>query len=518
MPIYQSSTQSLYSIARQTVFRGLSGLVAFNEFGQRSSFTLDILSLREGAIENVGYWNSRGGLNITQTWLETYSRFAITQKPWIVVTTATEPFTMSRIYSDALKGNAQFEGYAIDLIDELSMLLQFNYEIHLVKDGSGKIQPDGSWSGMIGRLMRGEADIAIADLTITRSRQEVVDFSVPFITTGVGILFTKPTKAEATIFGFLSPFTGLVWTCLLGATCLISVGLFLVGRLTPYEWDNPFPCREDEPILENDLSCKNSFWCVVGALMQQGSDVAPKAFSSRLITGIWYFFTLIMVSSYTANLAAFLTVENPFYPFTDAEELAAQTKIGYGCGEGGSTRVSFRESSNPTLKRLSDFMESNPHMFVKNNKEGKERVLRGGYAFFMEGATIEYAVERECNLTQIGGLLDSKSYGIATRKGSPIRQALSEGILKLQEKGVLRVLYERWWKQKRDGGRCQESPSASATSMALSNVGGVFLVLLVVAVFSVLMCFCELYMHANKFSPDWVGCITRGMFADSSVT
>lgn len=36
----------------------------------------------------------------------------------------------------------------------------------------------------------------------------------------------------------------------------------------------------------------------------------------------------------------------------------------------------------------------------------------------MESASIEYIVERQCNLTQIGGLLDNKGYGIATRKGN----------------------------------------------------------------------------------------------------
>lgn len=34
----------------------------------------------------------------------------------------------------------------------------------------------------------------------------------------------------------------------------------------------------------------------------------------------------------------------------------------------------------------------------------------------MESASIEYIVERNCNLTQIGGLLDTKGYGIATKK------------------------------------------------------------------------------------------------------
>lgn len=63
--------------------------------------------------------------------------------------------------------------------------------------------------------------------------------------------------------------------------------------------------------------------------------------STRVIIAIWYFFTLIIVSSYTANLAAFLTVEVIPYPFHNAEELAAQTKIKYGCYGDGGTRKFF---------------------------------------------------------------------------------------------------------------------------------------------------------------------------------
>ena len=39
------------------------------------------------------------------------------------------------------------------------------------------------------------------------------------------------------------------------------------------------------------------------------------------------------------------------------------------------------------------------------------------YAFLMESTTIEYNIERECDTTQIGGLLDSKGYGIALPPG-----------------------------------------------------------------------------------------------------
>lgn len=56
-------------------------------------------------------------------------------------------------------------------------------------------------------------------------------------------------------------------------------------------------------------------------------------------------------------------------------------------------------------------------VYVKNNVEGIGKVKQGNYAYLMEATTIEYNTERECNLTQVGGLLDSKGYGIAVRKG-----------------------------------------------------------------------------------------------------
>ena len=65
--------------------------------------------------------------------------------------------------------------------------------------------------------------------------------------------------------------------------------------------------------------------------------VIGRALSTRVIGGVWAFFTLIIVSSYTANLAAFLTVEDVPYPFDSVESLAAQTKVKYGCLNAGAT-------------------------------------------------------------------------------------------------------------------------------------------------------------------------------------
>lgn len=70
----------------------------------------------------------------------------------------------------------------------------------------------------------------------------------------------------------------------------------------------------------------------------------PKALSTRIVGGIWWFFTLIIISSYTANLAAFLTVERMESPIDSADDLAKQTKIEYGVVEDGSTMTFFKVS------------------------------------------------------------------------------------------------------------------------------------------------------------------------------
>ena len=79
-----------------------------------------------------------------------------------------------------------------------------------------------------------------------------------------------------------------------------------------------------------------------------------RSVSTRMIAAMWWFFTLIMISSYTANLAAFLTVERMETPIESAEDLAKQTKIKYGCLESGSTRAFFRVTFEPKSIRSSN--------------------------------------------------------------------------------------------------------------------------------------------------------------------
>lgn len=118
-------------------------------------------------------------------------------------------------------------------------------------------------------------------------------------------------------------------------------------------------------------------------------------------------------------------------------------------------------------------MESKkPSVFVKTYEDGIKRVLDGNYAFLMESTMLDYAVQRDCNLTQIGGLLDSKGYGIATPKGSQWRDKISLAILELQEKGVIQILYDKWWKNTGDVcNRDDKSKESKANALGVENIG-----------------------------------------------
>lgn len=95
-----------------------------------------------------------------------------------------------------------------------------------------------------------------------------------------------------------------------------------------------------------------------------------------------------MISSYTANLAAFLTVERMITPIEGVEDLASQSKISYGTLESGSTMTFFRDSRIETYKKMWRFMENRPSVFVSSYEKGKERVLEGNFAFLMESTML----------------------------------------------------------------------------------------------------------------------------------
>jgi hypothetical protein len=188
----------------------------------------------------------------------------------------------------------------------------------------------------------------------------------------------------------------------------------------------------------------------------QGCDFMPHAVSTRTVASFWWFFTLIMISSYTANLAAFLTIDRMDTPISSIQDLA-KSDIRYGAVLTGSTTAFFKDSNSQLYRRMCARMREWEGVLVDSNSDGVQKVLEGdgSFAFFMESLGIEYHVERNCRLIQVGGNLDAKSYGIALPKRSNLRPLLSSAIIRLKEKGIISALRQKWWQEERGGGACQ---------------------------------------------------------------
>lgn len=67
---------------------------------------------------------------------------------------------------------------------------------------------------------------------------------------------------------------------------------------------------------------------------------------TRLTAAFWWFFAMIVTSSYTANMAAFLTKEHMEESFKDVEELSKESNLRYGLMKGGSTEAFFKVNIN----------------------------------------------------------------------------------------------------------------------------------------------------------------------------
>ncbi|XP_039973725.1 glutamate receptor ionotropic, kainate 3 [Xiphias gladius] len=487
------------SFIKESHWDGLTGRLSFNKTtGLRTDFDLDIISLKEDGLEKVGKWSASGGLNITEVPKRKGMNItdSLANRSLIITTILEEPYVMLKKSDKALVGNDRFEGFCIDLLKELSNILGFTYEIRLVPDGKYGSQDDkGQWNGMIRELIEHRADLAVAPLTITYMREKFIDFSKPFMSMGISILYRKPNATNNGFFSFLNPMTPDIWVYILLAYLGVSCVLFVIARFSPYEWYDAHPCNPGSDVVENNFTLLNSFWFGVGSLMQQGSELMPKALSTRIIGGIWWFFTLIIISSYTANLAAFLTVERMDSPVDSADDIAKQTKIEYGVVKDGATMSFFKKSKVSTFEKMWAFMSSKPSTsLVKSIEDGIQRVLKSDYALIMESTTIDYITRRNCNLTQVGGIIDSKGYGIGTPLGSPYRDKITIAILSILEDGRLHMLKEKWW----SGSSCLDEERRETGPMGIQNLGGIFIVLASGLVLSVFVAIAEFIYKLRK--------------------
>lgn len=152
-----------------------------------------------------------------------------------ILTKQEEPYIMLRnpVGNETLSGNQKYKGFCIDLLDKIAALCNFTYKIKLVDDGYHGTYINGRWNGIIGELIdkvstisfckfknlilikkhakKKKADLAVAALTITSQREQVIDFSEPFLNLGISIMYKRPFKKKSEIFSFFNNFSIEIW-------------------------------------------------------------------------------------------------------------------------------------------------------------------------------------------------------------------------------------------------------------------------------------------------------------------
>ena len=135
----------------------------------------------------------------------------------------TDPLLMAKqsIESDSVSDN--YEGYFIDLVDAVAKTAELNYTLHL--------DDITHYNDLVQALVDNKTDLVVADLSITKERLKVIDFSIPLMTNGLSILMKKPSTTDPNPFSFMSPFSLSIWVYILAAYLAVSFLLALITRL-----------------------------------------------------------------------------------------------------------------------------------------------------------------------------------------------------------------------------------------------------------------------------------------------
>ncbi|GLH09406.1 Chemosensory protein [Gryllus bimaculatus] len=410
----------------------------------------------------------------------------------------------------------KFKGYCIDLIEEIKNITTFEYDIYHVPDGeAGNMDENGKWNGMIKELIEKRADIALGALSVMAERENVIDFTVPYYDlVGITILMKKP-KTPTSLFKFLTVLENEVWLCILAAYFFTSFLMWIFDRWSPYSYQNNREKYKDDE-EKREFNLKECLWFCMTSLTPQGGGEAPKNLSGRLVAATWWLFGFIIIASYTANLAAFLTVSRLDTPVESLDDLSKQYKIQYAPIMGSSAYTYFQRmadienrfyeiwkdmSLNDSLTDVErsklavwDYPVSDKYTkilqamteakFPKNMTEALERVRESktsseGFAFIGDATDIKYLQLTNCDLQVVGEEFSRKPYALAVQQGSPLKDQFNNAILQLLNKRKLEKLKERWWNQNPEKAQDCEKQDDQSDGISIQNIGGVFIVIFV---------------------------------------
>ncbi|XP_066503093.1 glutamate receptor ionotropic, NMDA 3B [Hoplias malabaricus] len=332
-------------------------------------------------------------------------------------------------------------GYCIDLLEKLAEDMDFEFDLYIVGDGKYGAWKGGRWTGLVGDLLNSVADMAVTSFSINSARSKVMDFTSPFFSTSLGILVRSKDTA-APIGAFMWP---LHWSMWVG----IFVALHITALfLTLYEWKSPFgmtPHGRNRMKVFSYSSALNLCYAILFG--RTVSSKTPKCWTGRFLMNLWAIFCLLVLSSYTANLAAVMVGEKTF------EELSGIHDAKLHHPSHGFRFGTVRESSAEDYMKKS-FPEMHEYMRRFNEPTTPDGVATLKTdppqldAFIMDKALLDYevSIDADCKLLTVGKPFAIEGYGIGLPQNSPLTSNISEFISRYKSDGYMDMLHDKWYK------------------------------------------------------------------------
>ncbi|XP_029052449.1 glutamate ionotropic receptor NMDA type subunit 2 isoform X4 [Osmia lignaria lignaria] len=364
-------------------------------------------------------------------------------------------------------------GFCIDLLQKFSEEIGFTYELVRVEDGKWGTLENGKWNGLIADLVNRKTDMVMTSLMINSEREAVVDFTVPYMETGIAIVVAKRTGIISPT-AFLEPFDTASWM-LVGIVAIHAATIMILL----FEWLSPsgFNMKKN-PSPNHRFSFCRTYWLVWAVLFQAAVHIdSPRGFTARFMTNVWALFAVVFLAIYTANLAAFMITREEFHEFTGVDD--------HRLAKPWSHKPMFKFGTIPwshTDSTLAKYFKEMHAYMKKFNKssvaEGIEAVISGEMdAFIYDGTVLDYLVaqDEDCRLLTVGSWYAMTGYGLAFSRNSKYLQMFNKRLLDYRDNGDLERL-RRYWMT----GTCKPGKEVQKSSdpLALEQFLSAFLLLM----------------------------------------
>ncbi|XP_061348859.1 glutamate receptor 3.3-like [Gastrolobium bilobum] len=390
---------------------GLTGQMVFGQDGNLLHPSFEIINVIGTGIRRIGYWSDSSGLHTGEAPNHSNSSEGLygviwpgqtTQTPrgWVFASNGRHlrigvPLRISyHELVSRIEGTEMFSGYCIDVFTAALDLLPYPVPYKFIPFGDGKTNPLNT--ELLHKITVSDFDAVVGDITITTNRTKIVDFTQPYIESGL-VVVAPIRKLKSSAWAFLRPFTPMMWFVTGMFFLVVGSVVWILERRLNDEFRGP-PRRQFVTII----------WFSFSTLFFAHKEKTMSTLG-RLVLIIWLFVVLILNSSYIASLTSILTVEQLSSPVKGIESLATSNdRIGYLRGSFAENYLT--EELNIIRSRLVPL--NSPSEYEKALKDGP---ANGGVAAIIdERAYMELFLATRCEFGIVGQEFTKMGWGFVT--------------------------------------------------------------------------------------------------------